>query len=170
MGKSFIEFEVKGLREIEQALKRLPIELERKVLRRAVLAGAGVIRDEARRLAPVRTGALRQNIVARYHKRKNGLVRYDVGIRKGRKGMDAYYASMVEFGTSPHIIRAKKKKALGVDGRFGSVVRHPGASARPFMRPAFDSKYNEAIDKVGQVVRRAVERHEVIYWKQRKGW
>ena len=65
------------------------------------------------------------------------------------------YAPSVEFGSIAHIIRPKNKKALAwgrATGttksgdikretvlRPGQEVRHPGAKAQPFLRPALDS-------------------------------
>jgi hypothetical protein len=48
-------------------------------------------------------------------------------------------AHLVEFGTKPH----SYKKRAGI---------HPGARAKPFMRPALDSKGDAAIAKFGEVI------------------
>lgn len=52
----------------------------------------------------------------------------------------AKYAAAVEDGSGPHIIRARKKKALRfvVDGQvvFAKSVRHPGTRPRPFLSKA----------------------------------
>lgn len=52
------------------------------------------------------------------------------------------YGVDVEFGTSPHIIRPKSKKALKfkIDNKtiFSKGVMHPGTEAQPFFRPALD--------------------------------
>lgn len=50
------------------------------------------------------------------------------------------YALAVHEGTKPHIIRARKRKALKFDvgGRtvYASSVRHPGTKAQPFLSDA----------------------------------
>ena len=52
------------------------------------------------------------------------------------------YATSVEFGTRPHMIRPKKAKALHWKGAFtgddifAQRVQHPGSQALPHMRPA----------------------------------
>jgi hypothetical protein len=52
----------------------------------------------------------------------------------------AKYAAAVEGGSAPHIIKARKKKALRfvVDGQtiFAKSVRHPGTRPRPFLSKA----------------------------------
>jgi hypothetical protein len=49
------------------------------------------------------------------------------------------YGPDIEWGTGPHIIRAKNAKVL-TDGKsfFGKEVNHPGTTAQPFMRPSID--------------------------------
>jgi len=55
-------------------------------------------------------------------------------------GTPVEYAGYVEFGTPPHKIRPKNKKALanrkGGFGPVSGVVNHPGTDPQPFMRPA----------------------------------
>ena len=61
------------------------------------------------------------------------------------------YALYVEFGTPPHIIRPKNKKALhwktgkpGSPGRedvFAKEVRHPGTRPNPFIRNTFKKDF-----------------------------
>lgn len=162
-----IEFEVKGLRELDEALKRLPLEIQRKVLARAVLAGAGVIRDEARRLCPKNTGALAKSIVAKRKRQAGASVVYQVGPRK-------FYGHMVEFGTAPHEIKMQKLGKMLKLGRWRNIyaasVEHPGTAPRPFLRPAFDTSIDKATERFRMVLARAIERGEVVYWKRTKGW
>jgi HK97 gp10 family phage protein len=52
----------------------------------------------------------------------------------------ASYSLYVEYGTKPHIIKSHGDYPLrDRHGRvFGKIVRHPGTSAQPFLRPALD--------------------------------
>lgn len=163
----FLEFEVKGLKELMDSMRRLPQSLQDKALPRAVLAGAGVIRDEARRLCPKKSGRLARSIVAKKVRKATGGVIYQVGPK-------LFYGQMVEFGTGPHTIKAKKLGKVLKLGRWRNIyarsIEHPGASAKPFLRPAFDSKYQAAIDKLRESLARSIERGEVVYWKQKLGW
>jgi len=58
-------------------------------------------------------------------------------------GTDKVYAPYVEFGTAPHLITPKNKKALswkvGKKRIFVKSVRHPGTEPNPFMRNALKS-------------------------------
>lgn len=64
-----------------------------------------------------------------------------------RVGFTAKYAADVEYGTKPHIISIKNKRVL-TDGKtfFGTVVKHPGTTAQPFLRPAVWSNIARIVD------------------------
>ena len=64
------------------------------------------------------------------------------------------YASGVEFGTRPHIITAKNKKALYWKGARHPVksVRHPGGRAKPYLIPAFEKEKNNLINDLKKVI------------------
>ena len=64
------------------------------------------------------------------------------------------YAPMVEFGTRPHIIRAKNKKALYWKGATHPVkqVNHPGSKAKPYLIPAFEKEIPYFVEKLKEVV------------------
>jgi HK97 gp10 family phage protein len=92
---------------------------------------------------PVDTGRLRQSIQVRI----SGM---NVII-----GPDTEYAEFVEFGTGPHEIKPKTKKALAflVGGKTVVVrsAKHPGTKAQPFVRPAFEAW----VDTLGGLVAEA---------------
>jgi len=53
------------------------------------------------------------------------------------------YGLYVEYGTPPHIIKPKNKKALhwgGTNGPVVKLVHHPGTRPQPFIRPAINTK------------------------------
>ncbi len=93
----------------------------------------GAARDIAQRIrekAPVKTGFLRRSVTIRY------------GTGYVEVGPTAEYAPFVEYGTSPHIIRPKFKKALRFEkgGKviFAKLVHHPGFPGRFFVRSAYE--------------------------------
>lgn len=90
------------------------------------------VQNEARRRAPVDTGRLRSSIVSRAE-RSGRQVGYVIGT-------NVSYAAAVEDGTSPHVIKPSKKKALYWPGAAHPVgkVNHPGTRAQPFLRPAVE--------------------------------
>ncbi|OKI04929.1 hypothetical protein A6A06_09545 [Streptomyces sp. CB02923] len=101
-------------------------------VRKAVERTGTDVQNEARRLAPVDTGRLRSSIVAR-QTGGGRRVGYEVGT-------NVNYAAAVEYGTAPHVIVPKNKKALAWPGAAHPVtkVNHPGTAARPFLRPAVE--------------------------------
>lgn len=107
---------VKGLPDLRAALAGIAPKLRRQALRNALAAGARLVRDEARRIAPVLSapspfrspGTLRKAISVRTSKqaRRRGDVGVFVNVRPAKKGQrgarsrtDPYYWRFVEFGT-----------------------------------------------------------------------
>lgn len=81
-----------------------------------------------------RTGKARQSIV--------GKMDSDV---QGRVYVGVPYAKHLEYGTKPHLIKAKRAKVLAGNGKvFGRVVNHPGTKAYPFWRPAVKATQTQA--------------------------
>ena len=127
--------QIQGLDALAKALKELPDRVAKNGLRAAVYAGAKVIRDEAKLQALVATGTLKRAVILKQipelsSKNKQTFfvtVRQGKKYRKqGKKGnlsQDAWYWRFVEFGTVK-------------------------MSARPFLRPAFDMKKNDALTAI----------------------
>lgn len=158
---------IKGLAELEKALAELPDKLERNVVRGGLRAAAKVVADEAMRNVPVHRAELRDTIRFDVNKDKLlGLVAHvRAGPRKATKRKPAdkrgWYAHMVEQGTKAHIIRAKKGKTLAIGGGLLKQVDHPGATAKPFMRPAFDSKAAAAVLAFGAYVKKRLTKEGI---------
>ena len=106
-----LEFELQGLRELEQSIEAMPAGLHAQVMGAATQAMAREVAKEARKLVPVRTGALKKSIrVRRFRERFRGRqYRSAAGVYAG--GPSARHAPLIEYGSSR-------------------------AAARPFIRPA----------------------------------
>lgn len=145
------EVYIGGLAELQKAMQELPAKIEQNMLRGAMRAGGKVIVEEAKTLAPVDDGDLK-NSIRISTKSRNGIVKAEV--KAGDK--KAYYAHMIEFGTAsyyagtgrtvgkPYKIVSKKAKSLLFGGFFVEGVTHPGIRPQPFMRQAFDSSFDRA--------------------------
>jgi HK97 gp10 family phage protein len=140
---------IKGLSELSAALKELPLRIARNALRQSVARGAVVIRDEAKAKAPVSSGpsapgdtlpgTLKRSIVIKHDRERSTPTSqtYVVAVRhgkqyrnqgkKGNRSQDAYYWRWVEFGTVK-------------------------MSARPFMRPAFETQKEAAVQEIARVL------------------
>ena len=141
-------FKVDGLSALYEQLQQLPVKLEKNILRGAIRAGAKPVAAEARRLAPVLSsndprremGALSKSVRIMSTGTRGGTVkggvvaggRTTVGRGQNKVKADAFYAHFVEYGTVK-------------------------MTARPFMRPAVDTRTQEAVEATAQYIRDRVE-------------
>lgn len=135
-----------GFKELAEKLKQLPTKVAKNGLRRAVSSGAAIVRNDARKRAPVDTGEMKRDIMMKREKDKQGGgttgATYSVFVRSGKKSRlagkkrnverDSYYWKFVEFGTAK-------------------------APAQPFMRPAFEANKNEAVAAIGKALNEAIQ-------------
>jgi len=141
---------IKGGAELQAFLDQLPAKMEANIMRSAMRQGANVIRDEIKQNVPVSSGDLRDSIKVSSGSR-NGVVKATVRVGNRK----AWYAHLIEYtGAAAHTISAKGKGMLSFGGFFGKSVQHPGMKAKPFIRPALDSRANDAIAAVGDQVRK----------------
>lgn len=142
-----------GGEALDDLLKTLAPKLQKNITRTALRAGAAVLLAEAKRNVPVDSGNLSRTLRIST-RNKGGEVSASVKAGGKHKGADAFYAHMVEFGTRPHKIMPKEQGGVM---QFGTVrtrsVDHPGINARPFMRPAVDAKFVEAVNAVREKIR-----------------
>lgn len=142
-----VEIKLEGFKELARELRDMPEKIGRNVLRAAVNAGATAVRREVQTRAPVDTGRLRRSIYQRQVREQSNLQRqvFHVGVRSGvrrnedgskDRSRDAWYWRFIEFGT----------------------VKLP---ARPFLRPAFESRQTEAIEAMRRRLKERIERFRV---------
>lgn len=132
------QVKITGLKELARVLETLPEDVRDKAMNKGTLEGAKMIRDTAISLAPYRTGKLRENIVAR--KRKDTIfdAEHQVLVRaigKADNPKNAFYAYFVEFGTSK-------------------------SAPAPFMRPAVDLMWPEALRNITKHIKRRIARYK----------
>lgn len=153
--------EVVGASELLAAIETIKSSVVAKAARRGLYAAVVVFRDEVRRRAPVRTGALKKSIIAYTRRRKvSGTSQLEfvggVGVAKkaftvsptGKaklskkaKGDRAYqkgeiyarnYAHLVEFGTKPHYITKGSSGPVAPKASAGGTpIRKPHPGAKP---------------------------------------
>jgi HK97 gp10 family phage protein len=166
---------IAGLDAFNSKIASLKDDMQKKVAFSAALAGATVIKNEAKAIAMLKglelTGALINNIaVKRERNPPPGVAEYNLGVRHGRElgskakveysvrtdGSirkayidDPFYWWYLEFGTKAHDQAAPqgRKLAFGVDGKqvFAMKVRNPGIEPMAFIGPAFERKSDEAL-------------------------
>ena len=154
---------IRGLAEIKDAFAQLPAKVNRKVLNDGLIAGARLVRDEAKRRVPLLKfpdprrlrGALQRAIHA-------GRVRPE-----GRAAASVWIR--VRSLTKSQVARFKRaqlkggkrvKAALNPNDPFYWRFVEFGTSkmaARPFMRPAFEARKHAMVDKAITVFRDRVQ-------------
>jgi HK97 gp10 family phage protein len=135
-----------GIFDISEDLKALSKAENRKVLRDATRAAATVFRDEAKQRAPRKTGRLARNIVVATLRDNDGGITSGVHVRgtnprtgasdqtlKTGASNNAFYWRFLEFGTS-------KMPPI------------------PFIRPAYESKEDEAVKVAFDVANLAIDK------------
>ncbi len=159
---------LEGIDELKRALADAAKKIRTQAVRSALKQAGRVIQAAAKAAAPVlaaptktRTpGTMRNAISVRTSKfaRRAGdegvfiNVRPLRGARARRLGKasatnpnDPYYWRFVEFGTKPHVIKARKGGFLFFAGRGVRSVNHPGTRGRRFLTGAAASSGQEAI-------------------------
>lgn len=144
---------ISGGRELDDLLQTLAPKMHRNINRAGLRAGAVVFREEVRANVPVASGDLKKSVRITTRAR-GGQVSASVKIGNSK----AWYAHLVEFGTRPHIIKAKPRSGLDVNGTVRREVSHPGSQGKPFVRPAVDSKFPEAVKAVENKIRQLLNK------------
>jgi len=142
---------ITGLAELEWKLVSLDRRVKRKIVRKAVKAGADIIKHQAEENARSTVGGEMGTLISRrlgtsrFRKQKRGSYGVSLRIRPGpldfiwitQDGTREYVPSALEFG---HVDRA------------GNFV-----PAMPYMRPAYDSKAEEATRMIGTILKIGIE-------------
>jgi len=143
--------EIIGAKELKEAFKKAP-EVTARELKNAVGDAMNDLRNIASNSAPHRTGALQGSIHSQGPFATSNNVHATVG-------SNLKYAPYQEYGTQPHIILAKNKKALAntqTGQFFGRRVFHPGFPGRFYFKKAIESvrpKFTEYISRaVGRII------------------
>jgi HK97 gp10 family phage protein len=158
--------EIKGLKELMDALVKLPKEINKqKVVLRALHDGARPMVAEAKRLAPVldetktytRVGAKGKQYKYRGTKyRKRGALRSAITQHTSRT---EYNSVWVRVRSKSYIFGANKKGARVGDPNYWWLVEFGTSkmAARPFMRPAFETKKRESALLIRESLARGIE-------------
>lgn len=152
---------IEGLSELDAALGALPKATARNVLKRALKKAGEPIAAEARRLAPVDEGHLRDSIVVSPRlKNRAGLAEFSAALRSGASkeaatralrdarraaaGSKSFAETYVGAGPLPqaHLVE------------FGTV----NMAAQPFLRPAFDREKAGAARAIRDELADAIEK------------
>ena len=146
-----ITVSVLGLRELAKALGELPKATARNVLVRTLNKAAEPIVDRAKQLAPVKTGKLRDSIIASTRvKNKTGNAEYSAAMRAGL-GKDAARSALLAARRAGKGQGSFAETFVG-PARGGGVIRYAhivefgsvDTTPQPYMRPAWDGTKDQA--------------------------
>jgi HK97 gp10 family phage protein len=153
-----IQAKISGIKDFRQELSGLVPKLRVRAIRNALAAGAKLVRDDAKRRAPLLSvgskarhrlrGTLQRAIAVRTSKlaRRAGNVGVFVNVRPAKKGqrgakslLDPYYWQFQEFGTRYHRARsflqpaaARLADALRVfEAKLGAVIQRMNRPKAP---------------------------------------
>lgn len=134
-------------RRLRRNLRRIPRAGRPAVLRKAAYKGATVIRDEARRRAPNRSGNLQRNIVRVVLDVSESAAKVGVSwaLKDGPSRQPGFYGLFLEKGT--------RERVQSTTGRSTGSVR-----AQPFLAPAMEAMQAAAGRIAADEVKLAVDR------------
>lgn len=146
-----VNIETKLTGNMLQGLDKLIAAAGESTLRATGFAGAQVFLEEAKLRVPVKSGNIKANLIIKRAEEKSSSAdkqTYLVTVRSGKQGNDgdAFYWRWVENG---HLIVGKKaKKAAWKAHRQAAKLEYGNSKigAKPFIRPAYESVKNRAID------------------------
>lgn len=137
---------IPNLPQLQKAVASYP-SISTPILQNAIVAAQAILaKYTTSATVPVKTGYLLQNWG------------FAIGNLRASWYPKAAYASYVEFGTAPHIIKAVNAKSLANKDTgqfFGPIVHHPGTKANPFLerimaaaQPDIEALFVQALEKI----------------------
>jgi hypothetical protein len=161
------DISILGDRELEEVLRFLPENLERKVLNRAIKEAAKIVLDDAKRLAPVDSGQLKRALHIRTMRRKRGRIGYliasgtrsELGIADTAKG---FYPAAIHYGWFPKNVKAQHRSKFAHDRLLRAFLKKEYGSlrvpARPYLRQALLQDDRRVLNHVRDALRRGLEK------------
>ena len=164
MPDEFLSVDVSDFEGFAQLLERFPLEVQDKMLKNATGAGASVLQVAMINAAPVHVGPETTGSNAL----PPGLVKADIRVAALKQGRGwligpglrtGYVVRWLERGHQ--LIRGGKRARLGKKtvNSGGKVIGH--VPAHPFIRPAFDAHWKDAVAAMGQQLGTEMAK----YWK-----
>ena len=147
------EIEIRGLREMREAmLRKIPLEMQGKVLQKALVAGSRITVDRAKALAPGsntssrNTGILKASIHSE-RDRTNSVPGFEARVIRVRSRRGGRKANATNARRLPG---TKENRTRGSGAPYWWYVEFGTRkqSAQPFLRPAFDATVGDAAQAI----------------------
>ncbi|MBK5960271.1 hypothetical protein CCR97_18990 [Rhodoplanes elegans] len=143
---------MEGLEKFARTLRALSAESKAALQAETTRAAAEMV-TLARALVPVKSGRLRDSIVASSgpppaHAQFAGGGRSEIATHVTSGNTGARHSALVEHGTKPHT----------VDGKFKGA-RHPGSEPHPYFFPAYRAQKRAFSRRMNKAMRAVARRH-----------
>lgn len=146
---------IEGVERLKRKISAMPEKAKTAIAKTLASSGKDMA-DVAQRMAPVKSGALKNSIgyTIGPYKADNANVR-GMGIGGGKHELavtvhagdaTAWYARLVEFGTRPHI-----------NGGLFAGTQHPGSAPHPYFYPAYRLTKKQLKSRIRAAVSRAAK-------------
>lgn len=142
-------FTIEGANEIARELHRRRMNVETG-LEEILHAAAGVIQEAAAANVRATAQGVADEMARETMEKRPDSVVVGVGPTKAH-----WYSHIIEFGAKGHLVTTRTQKALQfINGAFRRGAQHPGLPAKPFLRPALDTRKGEAQAVAGREFKR----------------
>lgn len=164
---------IAGLDGLLEALQDLPREIASRnggPVRTALGRGARLIKDEVVRRAPVKSGRLQKAIIAARDRNPQRSApgfseRYIVGVRGGARQKLANNRRNRRAGTAGQSVAKEGNAFYWRFSEFGTAKQQ----AKPFLRPAFESSKQAALDEIVSSLGKGIDRIAARLARQGRG-
>jgi len=152
MAKGAFTFELKGMKELMNALDQLPtVSMQKGAIRNALKDAGSPVVSDAKTNVPVDSGHLRDSIkVSQSLKKSQRKGRYDRSSVTVYVGSSSPLAHLIEFGTTQRVLREPRIVTIG--GRTVRITHTGQLSPRPFLRQAWDSNKEAVLKRLGDAI------------------
>lgn len=149
---SSADVEIRGMKEVLQALDQLDEKTSKRTLQKATAdAAKKVLKPKVKaKAAPISARLARATRAGASRKGKPaGIVKFD--------NKRAWFRHFVIGGTKAHKIRFHDEVLRGVPKKGGGSIKHPGAKPHPIIAEVADQYGDDALDHVERFLVRTLE-------------
>ncbi len=137
-----------------ERLRKLPDDVQDKVIIKSVRDGANVIRNDAKRNAPVDSGFMKSKIKARKANKNSSLGNFVFIVK-----VDSPAHHLIELGTKERTSnKGRKLKFEGSNGQDIYVDKVAGIKANPFLGKAYENNKESVMEKFRQRILKEISK------------
>jgi len=157
MPSNFVGMRLKGLKQLDKELQKLPLALARKIARKSMREGAKAILNQARANAPKQSGTLKRSLAITVRKRRGTKLSYDAIVHPRQQSRIYTDGAAARQAQRAKVKGARKKRKLKNDGwyaHFSEFGTKRGMRAQRWLTKAYASKRQTAVNDFARSVRK----------------